>query len=91
MSLVLSSKENDNPITTANPNVKAKDSKWILRSSSSNLLNKFLFAMIIKMPLAKLTETAKAVKTVWSSQMYLGPKVAIAIVATQLHVHAANW
>lgn len=47
--------------------------------------------MIIKIPLAKFAETAKAVKTVWSSQMYLGPKAAIAMVATQLQVHAANW
>lgn len=47
--------------------------------------------MIIKIPLAKFTETAKTVKTVWSSQMYLGPKEAIARVATQLHVQAASW
>jgi len=91
MRLVTSSKEYVNPTTTANPSVKAKDSKWILRSSSSRLLKKFLFAMIIKIPLAKFTETAKTVNTVWSSQMYLGPKEAIASVATQLHAQAASW
>ena len=91
MRLVVSSKEYDNPTTTANPNVKAIDSKCILRSSSSRLLTNFLFAMIIKIPLAKFTEIAKAVKTALSSQMYLGPKEAIAIVATQLHVHTASW